>query len=563
MLQSVDFYTAAFPGEYGNALSGVFDIHLRNGNNEQREYAFELGVIGIQAAAEGPISTQSSSSYLFNYRYSTLGLLQDFGLNIQGIIRFQDLSLKLRFPTTGAGQFNLWALGGLSSQTIDAEPEEFDPYNENFEQKYGTGGLTHTLPLGHGTYLRSSITGSYRSHEYVEDSLAIVQEDIEDFNTGTIRLASTVNRKFNARHTASLGAVLSLLDYDFSSSFFRNATREQVPLLDDAGHTTMAQAFAEWQFRVTEHLTVNSGLHYLRLQLNGSDAIEPRLGFRWTVAPGHVLTGGVGVHSRAETPAVYLAQRVTSTGEFVQPNLNLGLTRARHYVLGYENYLVPSVRFKTEFYYQDLFDVPVLDPDLGDLDWMRAYSIINATDGYTNLPLVSRGKGRNYGFEATVEKFFTGSYYLMATGSLFQSKYDVRDGPESNTRFNGNFIANILAGKEFKVGAKGNNILSFNARLIWTGNNRQPPIDLEASQEAGFTIYDWSRPYELRLRNYFRLDIGLRYIMNTAKLSHIISVSVQNLTNRLNEMDRFYAGGKIRSEEQFGVIPNFSYRVEF
>ena len=447
----------------------------------------------------------------------------------------------------------------------DADLEDFDPYNENLSQKYGVGGLKHAINLGANTYLNSSITGSYRNHSYVEDSLGLVNEEIEELTNVTLRFASTVNRKFNARHTAGLGAIVTLLDYDYLASYYINSIHTTVTELDDAGSMGMAQAFGQWQYRITEVLTMNSGVHYTRLGLNGSDALEPRIGFRWSFQPGQVFTGAVGLHSRAEAPSIYLAQRLDENGEYYQPNLELGLTRARHYVVGYENYLMSNVRFKTEAYYQDLFDVPVIDPALGDLDWMLAWSLINATDGYTNLPLVSQGTGRNFGIEATVEKFFTDSYYLMATGSYFQSKYELRDGSEFNTRFNGKFIANILGGKEIYVGSKRNNILSFNARVLWSGNNRQTPINVRISEEVGFTWLDWSLPYTVRLDNYFRLDLGFKYIRNTARVTHIFSISFQNVTGRLNEMNRYWnaGAGEVQSETQFGILPNFSYRIDF
>src|SRR6187549_2593397 len=47
LLANSDFMTGAFPAEYGNALSGLFDLRLRKGNNEKREYTFQAGFLGI------------------------------------------------------------------------------------------------------------------------------------------------------------------------------------------------------------------------------------------------------------------------------------------------------------------------------------------------------------------------------------------------------------------------------------------------------------------------------------------------------------------------------------
>src|SRR6186713_1424522 len=118
LLSNSDFVTAAFAAEYGNALSGVFDLRLRKGNNEKREYTVQAGVLGLNVAAEGPFSKKYKGSYLVNYRYSTLELLDKIGVGITdgGVTRFQDLSYNIYLPTTKAGNFSLFGFAGLSSQ---------------------------------------------------------------------------------------------------------------------------------------------------------------------------------------------------------------------------------------------------------------------------------------------------------------------------------------------------------------------------------------------------------------------------------------------------------------
>ena len=49
VLGNSDFFTGAFPAEYSNALSGVFDMNMRNGNNQKWEHALKVGVLGIDA----------------------------------------------------------------------------------------------------------------------------------------------------------------------------------------------------------------------------------------------------------------------------------------------------------------------------------------------------------------------------------------------------------------------------------------------------------------------------------------------------------------------------------
>ena len=44
-LNNSDFYTGAFPAEFGNATSGIFDLNMRSGNNEKRESAIMVGAL--------------------------------------------------------------------------------------------------------------------------------------------------------------------------------------------------------------------------------------------------------------------------------------------------------------------------------------------------------------------------------------------------------------------------------------------------------------------------------------------------------------------------------------
>lgn len=99
-----DFYNGAFPAEYSNALSGIFDMQIRNGNNQKYEHTFQLGILGIDLASEGPISRKNGSSYILNYRFSTTSLATGNDMNL----KYQDLSFKLNFPTRKAGTFSIW-----------------------------------------------------------------------------------------------------------------------------------------------------------------------------------------------------------------------------------------------------------------------------------------------------------------------------------------------------------------------------------------------------------------------------------------------------------------------
>jgi hypothetical protein len=163
LLANSDFLTGAFPSEYGNALSGVFDIYLRKGNNSKREFSFSASTIGVDLTTEGYFKKGSKSSYLVNYRYGFLTLMEQLGFKISDAsTRFQDLSYHINLPTKKVGTFSFFGFGGLSRQNRIALNDAYN-FNQNASTRSGTldlsntgsTGLIHNLNIGNKTSLKT------------------------------------------------------------------------------------------------------------------------------------------------------------------------------------------------------------------------------------------------------------------------------------------------------------------------------------------------------------------------------------------------------------------------
>lgn len=555
MMDASDFYTGAFPAEYGNAYSGIFDINLRNGNNQKREYAAQIGLLGVDFAAEGPFSKDYKGSCLLNYRYSTLGILSKLGVDAFGsaIPIFQDLSYKIHLPTKKKGVFNLWGIGGLSNQAFNEDGEEAD-----FRYNMGVAGLSHHIILSEKTYLETILTASrsLNAFERTEPKEQFLYQD--QFGKNTLRASWLLNRKLNAKNTLRAGIITSHEQFDLLQEFSNADT--SATEVDATGETQLIQAYGQWKSRLTENVVLNAGLHSMYLALNQNYSIEPRLGLRWTLSPSQTLNAGFGVHSRMEPLVIYFSRYKDNS----QSNKNLEFMRAYHYVLGYENALRPNLLLKSELYYQQLNNVPIAPAGTDDPAWL-GYSTINYAGGLVNHPLVNEGSGRNYGMELSLEKFFTNNYYFTLTGSLFESKYTGRDGVERDTRFNGNFNTNLLLGKEFHLGRSDNNILGINIRTLTAGGNRRTPILLAQSREKGEAVFDLGRRYQERQGMYFRTDFRLSYRRNKPHHASIWSLDIQNVSNRKNVWGKDYdaEAGEIKTFYQMGLIPVLNYRIEF
>lgn len=577
MLSDFDFFTGAFPAEYGNALSGIMDLNLRKGNPDKREYGVEVGMIGTQLSAEGPISKNNKSSYLFHYRYGNLRFLDNLDLisldeNEKPPI-FQDFSMNINIPTKKAGNFSLFGFGGISETGTFRSPDSTswsrntDARNEETEtHQIGVLGLKHTLQLPNKrTYLKSVLSFSWQSDRFVrhmlDDNLKPLMDDSNRYAFPTLRFSTAIHHKLNAKNSIRAGFIYSHLSYDvYGKKLEQN--KEYRTYLDQSGSTGLAEGFFQWKHRLLERLEINTGIHATAFLLNDNYMIEPRFGAKWNVSSNASLNYGFGMHSRIEPIFIYYLKKKEANGSYTQPNLNLKPTKAMHHVLGYDVSLSKNFRLKLEAYYQYLYDVPVAD------DTGSTAAILNSLDKLPDSAYVNKGKGFNKGIELTLEKFFSDDYYFLVTGSVFDSKYQPANGKKYNTYFNTGYQANALIGKDFRVGNRKQNIFSVNLRSIVHGGFRYSTAALTTENGIATLYYPTEGTYSMQAPRFIRFDTGLKFRKNNRRYSWILSLDIQNFTNRKNILYYNYGMSPdqklVRNgEEDLGIIPILNLKVEF
>lgn len=569
MLSNSDFFSGAFPAEYGNAFSGVFDMRLRNGNNEKREYAFSVGVLGTDVTLEGPFKKGSEASYLVNYRYSTLAILDEMNVvDFGGVPKYQDLSFKFKLPTKNAGTFSLFGLGGKShilEDTRDEENEDIILEKGDWEADMGVVGLGHRILFNKSTYLESNVSisqnGSGGIGEELDDNNEFRVYYDGYYRNYTAKLMSTLHHKFSAKSKLLTGFIYDRKFYDYYSDVYYEEDdglrREQ----DSKGNTGLYNVFASWKYRLTPEFTMISGAHFMGTELNNNVALEPRIGLQWSFTPTQSLSAAFGIHSKMESLINYYAIQTNEDGSQSMPNQQLDFSKARHYVLGYNNMLTDQLLLKAEVYYQDLYNIPVED------DPESSYSLINSVQGYTTRSLVNKGAGYNYGLELTLERYFANNYYYMLSGSVFESKYTALDGMERNSRFNVNYLGNVLFGKEFLLSSRGdkNKVFSVNAKFSIAGGRWYTPIDLEASREAGYTKLQEDKAFTERGDDIFTANLAIAYRINNRRTSQELKLDIQNFTNNEAQLDQWYNSttDKVEYTTQLPMLPVLMYTIQF
>ena len=597
LLATSDFYTGAFSSEYGDVLSCVYDVKLRPGNNEKFEATGGIGLMGTELTVEGPFKKGYAGSYLFNYRYSTISLINELGIvDVPGVVDYQDATFKIVLPTKRAGTFSLYGLGGLSGFSMEnmgpadlstpGRPRTSALNSKDFYKKnyLANLGINHTISLNSNSFVKVSLTYSGTgakddifetdtirtgnienafSVDSISPRMHMIQSSIAN---STIRGAVTYNNKINAKNRILLGTKYTLYSFDYNQNIYNNEEASMININDFKVNLGTISNFISWKHSVNEKIDIVAGLHNINIPAINRSTIEPRLSVSWKINETNSVHSGYGMHSTTESIHNYYAKIPQNDGTYCEPNRNLGLLKAHHFVLGYEKRFSENLIGKIEAYYQYLYNLPVENNDTS------SYATINEGIDYRYVELVNEGRGKNYGLEISIERFFDKNFYFLLNGSLFDSKYKSLEGIWRNTRYNNNYIVNILGGKEFKnLGRKQNQILALNTRIFFEGGERYIPLLRDAGGNVAVVpeedrYFDYSKAYNKKLDNIFRLNLSVSYKFNKPGATHEIFLDLMNLTNSQARIAEYYdvsKPDKTGYREAFGFFPNLMYRVYF
>ncbi len=594
-LANSDFFTGAFPSEYGNAVAGVFDLRMRNGNNEKHEFSGQLGFLGTEMMAEGPLSKHSKASYLVMARYSTLQLFTFMGINVgtNAVPQYADGAFRLNFPSKNGGNLAIWGIGGLSTIDIvlseQAAPDTSTLiYGSNDRDQYfttntGVVGITYTQPLNKNTFLKAGLAASrqmvtsnhnqiYRrvvNNEFVVDSLPQILG--YTFSETKYHAYWYVNHKIGKQGTIKAG-----FNADLYNMLYIDSVRLVQPIAGQAATLSdwtnrwnsddkafMFQPYLHYKYKASDRLTLTAGLTslYFGINKNSFSPIEPRVGMSYDFLNGRKLSFGFGRHSQIQSPYLYYFSNQTVDGDPQEYNLNIGLTKSTHAVLAYDMVLKGNYRIKAETYFQYLNNVPVEVKN-------SSFSLLNSGSGFSRFfpdSLQNAGIGRNYGLEFTIEKFFSKGYYFLVTASLFDAKYQGSDGIWRNTTFNGRYAFNALFAKEFTF--KNGSALNIGGKVTTIGGRWYGPVDSIASAQQLEVIYADETVNTLQFRPYFRMDLKVGYRWNRPRVTHEFAIDLVNIFATKNILTLTYAPdnplGPIREEYQLGFLPLFYYKLDF
>lgn len=571
LLANSDFLTGDFPAEFGNALSGIFDIHLRDGNTGRREYWGELSFNGLEFGLEGPFRKGGNSSYLAAYRYSFTGLLEAMGVKLKESANYQDLSFKLHFPTKKAGVFSVTGMGGPSSIALkdsDKDPEEwlFTGHGEDLlsSSLLASLGITHLYFINENTRIQSFLSFMTSGIETTVDTFDLTSVKPfhwagEKSEENKVSASFNLMKKFSSRNSFETGICYDLYLVSYTDSQYVH--NRYIYYTDADQNMGLISAYAGIRHNFSQKVTSTLGAHFQYFTLNNSYAAEPRLSLKWDLTPVSALSAGFGMHSQMVPPMLYFTQAQVAEGQYVKTNLDLDFMRSIHAVLGYDYLVKEYLRFKAEAFYQGLYRIPVKES-------IPQYSVQNEGIEYYIQrydSLVSRGSGFNYGLDLTVERFLHRNYYFLLTASLYRSFYRGYDEVKRSTAFDNLYAFNAVGGYELPFGRMKNQFFILGLRAAWTGGRPYLPYDQEKTVARGEVVYDWKNAYTVRFDDYIRFSLRIGYRRNVTHANIMLLLDLQYRSNYTNiDLYRIdVVTGEIVQGYSMGFYPMATWRIQF
>ncbi len=564
-LDNSDFLTGAFPAEYGDRMSGVFDLRTRKGNDEKYEFMGQFGFNGFEGGAEGPLPG-INGSFILNYRYSFLGLLQKLGVDFgfSGIPKYQDGTLKVDYQAGGSDKLSLTGIMGISNIDLLVSNEE-NVYTGDFDVYSGTD--FYALGLNWQHLFSDKLYGKM----LIGTNYAKFRNKLDSITTDENRNILSINRNVNNLSTEGYHNIKYELYFSPDKSNYitggAEARQRYYDLfgekinpaiinpwhLDEKGTAMQYLAYINWNRRMSKNFTADLGLHSQYLEISGKYTLEPRLGLSYEFLPGNSFNAGFGIHRQSLPLLIYFSE---------ESNKKLDFMQSVHYVAGYSRRLSEDAMLKVEAYYKDISKAPVERDEKDSWSFLNSGANFGLVGGFGDR-YISKGEGKAYGVDVSLIKNFTDHYYVTATASYIRQQYKGSDGIWRFGAFDNIYVLNLLSGYEWEISPVF--VLEFSGRYILAGGTPYTPIDLEASMAKGKIQYIDGQAYSKRNPDYSRLDVRVDFRNNLPGFSVISYISFENFLNNKNVLLYSYDAynKQITTAYQLGFFFVGGVRVEF
>ena len=609
-IERVDFYAGSFPARYGEKLSSVMDVTLREGNRDRHLSELNFNMAGFGFNFEGPFTQKGS--YLFSLKRSFLDfVIQNSGL--MAVPKYWTSQGKITYDLSPTQKLTLNMIGGLDEINIEGEndPQLRGAENVDVHSNQLTIGLTYKNLFSKKGYGIISLSGSrvglntdvYRFISNGEKDQYYGQNDAEwettlkgdwvykvnpkietsfGFNVKLITLDydnwwEGEPRKIYGYALSENDPVLPISENEFWTNYFEHDSLRFESIATVGSYDTVitksvlnyikSGLFGQLNFRPIPKLKITSGLRYEGISYTGNGNLSPRLGISYQVKP---------------TLAVNFAG-----GRYFQSPFNIHLNSSRgntkelknyfadQVVIGLEYFLSADTRATFEVYskkYKDMIGFNILEDSYGrdSLDFQH---------------LVNLGKGESRGIEFFIQKKYTNNWYgSFAWSHSISEGIDPRNGKKYSWDYDYGDVLTLVGG--YKIRFIEYDWYRKHKETILAKATSWLPIAPADEYEIGIKLrYMGGRPYTPktydhnirewyvnstdawnteRYDHYIRFDILLQQRFNFNKMNLVTFWDIMNVFNRNNPWETVYLeDGSTDMAWQFKTFPVGGVILEF
>lgn len=556
-IREVDFITGGFSAKYGDKLSSVLDIKLREGNRNIFQADINLSGTGFGAVFEGPIGSEQRGSWLVSARRSYLDLIFNaagFGF----VPEYTSFQAKGVYELSKSNTLTINAIGNLDKVRFNNEDEEKRQDNESILSNNQTGyvnGFELKTLLSPTSFSVVSLGRTFTNYSFAARDSNFNERFKNNSKEGETTIKVEYTKSFNPSLILETGAGVRLINFENEifqrpdTLFVINPQTNEpyiLPELNFADNTDTYKAFGYLSstVRFLNDVSLNVGIRYDRFNLiNDKDYISPRASLTIPVTGKFFLNGSYGIFYQSPSYIWLIAN---------ESNRNLKNIKSEHFVGGVEYLFDAGLRVTLEGYYKNYSNYPV--------STNRPYLILANNGGNFETveefglePLTPDGTGYSRGLELFIQKTLTDNFYGALNITLFEAKYKALDGVERRSSFDNRFIFNAFGGYRFGAGWE------LSGKFRYIGGRPFTPIN----PENGFQkVEDYNT---VNLPDFTRLDLRLDKRWNFSSWSLITYIDIQNVTNKKNitgyKWNKFKS--EIESNESLGILPSIGINAKF
>lgn len=556
LIEDVEFSAGGFSAAYGNRLSSMMRLGLREGNREKTEAQFDFNFAGVGVVAEGGLS-KGKGSWLFSARRSYLDFLVNTVFKDEAgaaLPVYSDYQLKVVYDVGKRSRFSLLNVSGIDKSEIklDDAIKEGENYFGNWENTEQTTGVNWRYLWKNAGVSHTSL--SFSSSSYDISTARVATERVFYANGSKenhLRLRNTNFFQLSDKTEIDFGA-----DLDVAFSKFNHFYEGEIdPLgqpvagldVEDKPESARMGVYTSLQWQPAWRYTINAGVRLDHFTFTGHTDFSPRLSLSYQVTPRTTLNLATGKYAQ-HLPMVLLSQD-KSYSDLKNPEV-------WQWVAGVKHSLSDDTRLTVEGYYKSYKNFPVnpAQPGLFIID-----QLFYQQDGYLNHDaLLDSGRAKAKGIEVTVQKKLADKLYGLVSGALFSTQYRALDGKWRDRVFDNRYLFAVEGG--YKPGGKN----EFSIKWIYAGGRPYTPFDQSASQAANRGIFDATKINAERMPAYHSLNLRYDRRFYFKRTSMIAFLSIWNVYGRRNTAAFTWDEVNNRQDviEQWSTLPIFGLEIE-